>query len=883
MVLWRLSLMSAVLVAAVAVHVAAAQELPFAGFPFSVPYEGLVEGTAPAELGRLDRPAGAQGFMQARGDRLVFSGSGQPVRFWATNLSIRGCFPPHDVADRMARRLAALGVNCVRMHFMDRSGWPDGIWDSPGWGDMEHKGLHSEALDRLDYLVARLKEHGVYTNINLHVARSWSPQDGFPSPGQGESVPGLGKGVSLFYPRCIEEQKRYARMLLRHVNAYTGSPYAEEPAVAFVEIANENGLLSTWFGSGGSLDDLPGPYMDELRRQWNGWLAGRYRSTEALREAWAGGQTPASGRNLAGMAPYMQVAGAAQATLEASDGGRTHTVRVQAPGSEGWHTQLLWRPLGVEAGRSYCLTLRMRANRREQVNVSCGHDHEPWRPVGLYETVFVGPARQDYRFRFIATESDAPDADGRGGVRVSVSGLAKEGLEVAVADVSLELAEVHGLAPAEGLGDVAWVRHRDWSTRSEAFRLDQLRFLCDTEASFWTEMHRYLKAELGVRMAVTGTAAGNTTPWIAAATVDFVDSHAYWQHPHFPGRPWDPADWTVSRRAMVSDPVSSTIGPLAGLRVFGLPFTVSEYNHPAPNDYRGEGFPLVAVYGSLQGWDAVFTYTYSHGDFEQDHFDNFFDVKADPLKLAVQPACSDMLRHGRIAPDAAPLAVDLPPEGRLRFMLAGRPWQFAPHAFAGNADPLAWQRRAVGIGLDGQEPPAALGPGSEVQWVVGTDGRGAVTYVGETCCGIIGFAAAANLKAGPFRISAVRTSLDDFAVIMVNAVDGQRLGRPGRYLITAVARAENEGMGWNTDRSSVGAQWGRGPTLCEGVAAELHCEGVCSLYPLAADGTRQRGSAGQSDAGMMPVRTDAGQGSLYALGPRYRTLWYELVLRPPVQ
>ena len=189
----------------------------------------------------------------------------------------------------MARRLASLGINCVRFHHMDSAGYPNGIWDAHGgYGDFKHGALSAEALDRLDYLIAQLKKNGVYADLNLHVSRSFSPQDGFPAVGEGESVPGYGKGMDNFYPLAISEQKRYAQMLLRHVNAYTGKPYAEEPAVAIVEISNEDGLIREWHSGG--LDHLPKPYLDELGRQWNAWLRAQYADTAALRKAWSQGE-----------------------------------------------------------------------------------------------------------------------------------------------------------------------------------------------------------------------------------------------------------------------------------------------------------------------------------------------------------------------------------------------------------------------------------------------------------------------------------------------------------------------------------------------------------------------------------------------------------------
>ena len=72
-------------------------------------------------------------------------------------------------------------------------------------------------------------------------------------------VPGLhdqGRHMVGFYdPKMIELQKEFARTLLTHRNTVTGLTYAEDPAVAFVEINNEYGLIRSWCD--GRLDSMP--------------------------------------------------------------------------------------------------------------------------------------------------------------------------------------------------------------------------------------------------------------------------------------------------------------------------------------------------------------------------------------------------------------------------------------------------------------------------------------------------------------------------------------------------------------------------------------------------------------------------------------------------
>ena len=86
--------------------------------------------------------------------------SGGRVRLWGVNLSFNANFPTHDDAERIAKRMAAFGVNAVRFHHMDTSNWPRGIWAEDG------KDLHPEALDRLDYFIDQIEKGESDTNVN---------------------------------------------------------------------------------------------------------------------------------------------------------------------------------------------------------------------------------------------------------------------------------------------------------------------------------------------------------------------------------------------------------------------------------------------------------------------------------------------------------------------------------------------------------------------------------------------------------------------------------------------------------------------------------------------------------------------------------------------
>ncbi|HVI98399.1 MAG TPA: hypothetical protein VM657_04970 [Sphingomonas sp.] len=253
----------------------------------------------------LDGPAGKHGFVQARDGHLTFE-DGTRLRCWGVNLTgwTPGSaeIPPHHEAEVFAAELARLGVNCVRLHFLDmpdatrvRSGsgptgdpepathTPVGLIDSSR-DDTGH--FNPTQLDHLDYFFAQLKKNGIYANFNLNVGHTWKPGDGVPDA----KLIGVAKAVTYIGPELIERQKDYARMLLGHRNPYTGLRYADDPAVSTVEIVNENSLLEFWMrnwfrgeltenGPRHQLDFTP-HYLSILTGLYNEWLAKHHSAKE---------------------------------------------------------------------------------------------------------------------------------------------------------------------------------------------------------------------------------------------------------------------------------------------------------------------------------------------------------------------------------------------------------------------------------------------------------------------------------------------------------------------------------------------------------------------------------------------------------------------------
>ncbi|MHC4561057.1 MAG: hypothetical protein ACYS80_27575 [Planctomycetota bacterium] len=229
----------------------------------------------------LDAPAGKNGFIRIRNGHLTKPDGGR-FRIWGINFTAASCFPSKEDAPEVAEHLARFGINCVRFHFLD-SNWAASIFIE----DREDtRNLNSQQLDRLDYFVAELKKQGIYTNLNLNVGRNYRKGDGV----KDYEYLGLAKVINYFDEHVQALHKEYAGQLLTHYNPYTKSEYRHEPAVAVVELVNENSIVEAWFSDRllgkntskrpGTWTDITAWYANQLTKRYNEWLKEQLSSTD---------------------------------------------------------------------------------------------------------------------------------------------------------------------------------------------------------------------------------------------------------------------------------------------------------------------------------------------------------------------------------------------------------------------------------------------------------------------------------------------------------------------------------------------------------------------------------------------------------------------------
>jgi hypothetical protein len=764
-----------------------------------------------------DAPAGSRGFIRASGGHFVDGqGAGTRVRFFGVDCTATACFPSHEVAARAAAHLRRLGVNVVRLHFMDKGGVPIGLLIP------QSSALDPTQLDRLDFFIAELAKNGVYANINLHVGRRYPGLDG--AAAQRFE---FGKMLDRFYPPFIESQKGYARALLTHVNPYTRNAYVSEPAVLCVEMNNENTALPFWAGN---LDHLPEPYAGELKQQWNAWLRARYASTARLRAAWGGAEAKAAPKEIltnadlgagtdgwtfesAGVPTHGQV-------VAIDNGRRALRFSADVRGTASWHLQFYRAHLPLVEGESYHLHFRARSPRdlvgphgaippARNLETTAMLAVPDWRNIGMSRTIALGPDWQEVEISF------RPQGTIAGEGRLNFSLRNSPGV-LEISDLSLHA----GAAPVKLAGNetveaaaIPLVPGESGSPAGEDF----LRFLAETDRQTSQTMATFIRKELGLKSLLVDTQAsygGLEGLRRELAVSDFIDMHGYWQHPDFPNG-WNKLRFHIDNTTQVAARDGGALGSLAVYRVKGKPFTVSEYNVPAPSDYASEMLPMYAALASFQDWDAIYTYTYLDfsSAWDADHLLNFFDVAGNPAALSLLPLAALAFRQ-ELVPPATTVA------------------QLALPAASETAPPLVGEGALAKLWTAAGLPPALL---SSRRLEIVSTGRASASAGAKKASGTIRWDPEAarptfTVEAPALRIAAGKiagTTLDlgdvtlavgdlprgDASIALV-ALDGLPLKASKEILLVAVARVENSAMKFNDDRTGL-LSWGHGPAVAE--------------------------------------------------------------------
>ena len=375
-----------------------------------------------------------------------------------------------------------------------------------------------------------------------------------------------------------------------------------------------------------------------------------------------------------------------------------------------------------------------------------------------------------------------------------------------------------------------------------------------------------VKAEANVRMAKRLKDAGvhalisggnwwdNTAQAYERETLEVVDNHGYGDHPQ-PSYQKLPFHVNQASDIKSGNPTYNEPMMKAPTRILGKPFTITEYNYCPPNKFRGDGGIMMGAYASLQDWDALYRFAWSHsrdGMFG-DHAVRGFDICRDPIGQLTERQVVLMFGRGDVAPAKETYGYGVT-KGEAFGRGLGDMWAngLFPHPFT----QLGYTSRIGSYTADNGESPKLA---CAKTWTAAT--RGAIpkfsgetvsdtkeirisTKLGDLSVNSPRTAAVCSidrhdLSAGPLAVSGATT----FCSVSASSMDGAPLAKSRRVLVLHITDVVNTDMSFTNDKRTDTKAWGNLPYLAKTGSAKVSLKNAnagLSLYALASDGTRMR-------------------------------------------
>ena len=178
----------------------------------------------------LDAPAGKYGRVLAAPDGTFRFANGKRLKLFGPNVChTMSTLDSKEYIDKLADQLASTGYNCVRVHFAAEGE----VYDKN-----DPNKINYDKLDKLDYLFYALKKRGIYYTTDLWAGKRL------------KNLNNINVNVAFVFDKELrKEWENNARLIFLRKNPYTGMSLAEDPALVFSNLMNEDNVMVHWNNS----------------------------------------------------------------------------------------------------------------------------------------------------------------------------------------------------------------------------------------------------------------------------------------------------------------------------------------------------------------------------------------------------------------------------------------------------------------------------------------------------------------------------------------------------------------------------------------------------------------------------------------------------------
>lgn len=415
-----------------------------------------------------------------------------------------------------------------------------------------------------------------------------------------------------------------------------------------------------------------------------------------------------------------------------------------------------------------------------------------------------------------------------------------------------------------GAADVYVAKYNEWAKAKGCPRYDKTgigakkefaEFLYEVKADANRRMARRLK-DAGVRALISG---GNWWDTTAQAyereALEVVDNHGYGDHPQ-PSYQKLPFHINQASDIKSGNPTYNQPMMKAPTRILGKPFTVTEYNYCPPNRYRADGGIVMGAVASLQDWDALYRFAWSHAKanmFKQSPLRGF-DIVTDPIGQLTERQIVLLFGRGDVAPAKETYGYGVT-KGEAHAKGLGDMWAkgLFPHPFTqlgyvhriGSyvaddpaAKPALDCAKTWSAATKGDIPKFSGRAVSDTKEIM-TDTKAGDMTVTTPRTAVVCSIDRHDLAAGPLAVSGATT----FCSVSASAMDKADLVNSRRVLILHVTDVLNTGATFTNGKMTDTKDWGRLPYLAKAgkatISLKSHAKGL-KVRALRSDGSRLR-------------------------------------------
>lgn len=811
---------------------------------------------------------------------------GSPFRMVGTTLQYAGCFPDSASAIAIAQRLRALGINVVRFTAFDYTGyWPISIL-ADGQTTTEN-GLHPISITRFDWFTYQLRKHGIRYGFTFQTA--WVPRDG-DGVRQPDST-GFGARLTVIFDQTIQRIHRdVIRMLLTHVNPFTGLAYKDDPALAFIMPLEDSPLTAYWFASKEIVNTNPigtrtvGLVHQQLMDStFNAFLKAKGLGNDAaLSNAWSMQPSdPAEQIQNGGFEdPFdpswvlsVNTTIGAQALMQYTEsdkvsGSQCGRIRIGKLGTGAVESAIALGQVlpKVQRLHRYQLTLHAKTSAskgKRNVRLLVFHGVYPYSLAGLDETIELTSAWKKFTFVFNASTLD----------EAAVAMQLRCGMDtgdVYLDDVSFTEIGAPGLRLGESVSNGTVKRDVFSDPTVTPARMK-------SNAEFYLhQLSSLLEAD---KRLIRDTLKCNTLLVPSNRMYSRLDQEAAMGYDFFAS-----TDWRSRRISALEEQYDNSVFAMSQSKYDTKPMVITHAAIQYPLPYQHELGIIYPTYSGLQQWDGVFFSIFAQrgaaGNVKVDSL-SYWEIFDKPNILTQIPIASNILRRYDVA--TSPKVVQIAQEQEA---LDYPPFHSTvPYSLSVYTDSRLTLFRRTEM-LSKLQPEESLVPHREVSALAGNvvdptmldaeNGqtffdatRGVLRTIAPRYISVAGRLAGKIVTETDVIVEQVDTS--SYASVSLNSLTDKPILESSSNLLVIGGRGLNQGTRFNADGSI--ARWGSAPFEMEGRELRITLKAPsfdsCRIVPLGTD-------ARPLNSGVAVARSVTGRFSLAINTKEHNTPWYKV-------